>query len=101
MSGAWTAGRDEAVSRRERYDEITGDVHTRSPFWRCEECGAQNHEIDAECAYCDRHECYISGETWERFGRPDSFAHIPCDRCGVLFALAQDYAEMRRTGDYR
>lgn len=36
----------------------------RNEFWDCEVCGAQNHEIDGECQYCEcegpsckRHNC--------------------------------------------
>lgn len=25
----------------------------RSPFWYCVACGAQNHELDGECQYCE------------------------------------------------
>ena len=26
-------------------------VH-RNVFWNCPDCGAQNHEMDAECQFC-------------------------------------------------
>jgi hypothetical protein len=26
---------------------------SRSPFWHCNVCNAQNHETDGECQYCE------------------------------------------------
>ncbi len=30
-----------------------GAMKRRGPFWYCNVCGAQNHEIDGECQYCE------------------------------------------------
>jgi hypothetical protein len=48
----------------------------RQPFWFCSECGAENHEMDADCQFCDKHACYVSGEEWHEDG--PNF----CSRCG-------------------
>jgi len=59
-----------------------GAMKTKLPFWYCDACGAQNHELDGDCQWCDEHECYITGEDWERAGRPDDASTLPCSRCG-------------------
>lgn len=53
------------------------------PFWICASCNAQNHEIDSECAYCEAHECYVTGADWVAAGRPEN-CDMPCSRCGKM-----------------
>lgn len=43
-----------ARARRSRHRQGgRGPAVTRSPFWNCHVCGAQNHEIDGECQFCE------------------------------------------------
>ena len=57
-------------------------MSARRIFWYCE-CGAQNHVSDSDCQFCDKHECYVTGDDWVKAGRPDDPSGLPCSRCGV------------------
>jgi hypothetical protein len=64
--------------------ETMSRTSRRFPFWICSNCGSQNHEIDAECQFCDAHECYVRGEDMPKTadGEWDETAPTFCSRCG-------------------
>jgi hypothetical protein len=63
----------------------------RSVFWNCNACGAQNHEDDGECQYCECGgvTCGRDSCSDPRHFCPDTIEHAACDsarRC-VLRSL--------------
>lgn len=50
----------------------------RNEFWTCPVCLAQNHEIDAECQFCDEHEHIVKGTDFNE-NDPDP----ACSECGA------------------
>lgn len=57
----------------------------RSPFWYCK-CGAQNHETDAECQFCDEHEHYTRAEDYNA-AAPDG--PQKCSRCKTMYPFGE------------
>lgn len=50
--------------------------------WTCDECGEQNHVLDAECQFCDAHEHYTQWNDYDA-AKPD--APQKCSACGVMY----------------
>jgi hypothetical protein len=54
----------------------------RSPFWRCEACGAQNHELDSACQFCEAHEHATAAADYNA-AAPEG--PQKCSRCGETY----------------
>lgn len=59
---------------------------SKSPFWHCEACGAQNHELDAECQFCDAHEHYTDVTVFDTAWDPEG--PQKCSHCGEMYGEA-------------
>lgn len=55
--------------------------HPMSEFWYCNACGAQNHEQDGECQYCEcgGAACLRDSCSGSAHFCPDTDAHARCN----------------------
>lgn len=56
----------------------------KSEFWCCKKCNAQNHEIDANCQFCDDHEHYTTSAEWNNL---DPDGPQSCTHCSKTYPL--------------
>ncbi len=51
-------------------------MERRNVFWYCDDCGAQNHEIDSECQWC---ELDVAVDYDDYYDGPQALADSACD----------------------